>query len=360
MSPTTQKILGSPAPAAPWKIYDDWPVPAPGQKDVLIKVIAAALNPADVGIQSATTQPPMIQGYPFIGGLDGAGIIEEVGAEVTSFAKGDKVLFPGGFEQNRATFKQYTVVPATNVAKIPENLSFEQAASVPLCLATVATGIWAHEPGAKSLEFPAPWEEEGLTKFNGKAAFISGGSSSVGQYAIQLAKLQGFSPIITTSSLKHTDYLKSLGATHVLDRSLPPAKLLAQLPELTAGQPIVYAYDAISAAETQHLAYDALAPGGGLVVTHPFSVEILAEREERDGGSKKVARPYASLQWPGNVRLGEELYARLTEWLEKGIVVPNRVEVLPNGLAGIPEGLERMKNNQVSGVKLIAHPQETV
>ncbi|TFK79044.1 GroES-like protein, partial [Polyporus arcularius HHB13444] len=110
--------------------------------------IAAALNPADVGIQSATTQPPMIQGYPFIGGLDGAGVVEEVGAEVTTLSKGDKVLFPGGFEQSRATFKQYTVAPASNVAKIPENLSFEQAASVPLCLATVAAGIWAHEPGA--------------------------------------------------------------------------------------------------------------------------------------------------------------------------------------------------------------------
>ncbi|TFK79450.1 NAD(P)-binding protein, partial [Polyporus arcularius HHB13444] len=209
-----------------------------------------------------------------------------------------------------------------------------------------------------SLDFPAPWEEGGLTTFKGKAAFISGGSSSVGQYAIQLAKLQGFSPIITTSSLKHTDYLKSLGATHVLDRSLPPADILAQLPMLTAGEPIVYAYDAISAAETQCLAYNALASGGGLVVTRPRSA-ALAEREERDCGSKKVAGPYASLQWPGNVRLGEELYARLTEWLEKGIIVPNRIEVLPNGLAGIPEGLERMKNNQVSGVKLIARPQET-
>ncbi|KAI0715785.1 GroES-like protein [Cerioporus squamosus] len=359
MAPTTQKILGVPEPAAPWKIYEDWPVPAPGPKDVLLKVVAAALNPADWGIQSAPTKPPMVTEYPFIGGLDGAGIVEEVGAEVTNFAKGDKVLFPGGFTQDRATFKQYTLAPATNVAKIPDNLSFEQAASVPLCVATVAAGIWAHEPGASSLGFPAPWEEGGLTKFKGKAAFISGGSSSVGQYAIQLARIQGFSPIIATSSLKHADYLKSLGATHVLDRSSPPADILAELPKLTGGQPIVYAYDAISVAETQHLAYDALAPEGSLVLVHPFSTEILAEKVQRDGGSKKIARPYASLQWPGNVKLGEELYARLTEWLEKGILVPNRVEILPNGLAGIPEGLERMKNKQVSGTKLIAHPQET-
>ena len=83
----------------------------------------------------------------------------------------------------------------------------------------------------------------------------------------------------------------------------------------------MYAFDAISAPETQHLAYDALAAGGAMVTTHPFSGAILADKEQRDGGSKKVARPYASVQRPGNVKLGVELYARLTEWLEKGLLV---------------------------------------
>ncbi|RPD72415.1 GroES-like protein [Lentinus tigrinus ALCF2SS1-7] len=359
MAPTTQKILGSPSQGAPWEIYNDWPVPALGPKDVLLKVVAASLNPADWGIQSSPTQPPMVTAYPFIGGLDGAGVVEEVGAEVTNVAKGDKVVFPGGFEQERATFKQYTIASAANVAKIPDNISFEEAASIPVALATVAAGMWAKEPGASSVGFPAPWEEGGLTKFKGQAALIAGGSSSVGQYAIQMAKLQGFSPIIVTSSLKHADYLKSLGATHILDRSLPSASVLAELPKLTGGAPIVYAFDAISSPETQHLAYDSLAPEGAMITTHPFSVAILAEKEKRDGGSRKVARPYASLRLPGNLKLGAELYARLTEWLEKGLLKPNRIEILPNGLAGIPEGLERMKNFQVSGIKLVAHPQET-
>ena len=73
--------------------------------------------------------------------------------------------------------------------------------------------------------------------------------------------MQGFSPIIATSSLKHADYLKSIGATHVLDRSLPSADVLAELPTLTAGQPVVYAFDAISAPDTQHLAYGARCGG---------------------------------------------------------------------------------------------------
>ena len=67
-------------------------------------------------------------------------------------------------------------------AQIPDNLTFDQAATVPLCLATVATGIWPHEPESHSVSFPAPWEEGGLTKFKGQPALILGGSSSVGQY----------------------------------------------------------------------------------------------------------------------------------------------------------------------------------
>ncbi|RPD59725.1 GroES-like protein [Lentinus tigrinus ALCF2SS1-6] len=330
MAPTTQKVLGVPASGAPWKIYDNWPVPKPGPNDVLLKVVAAGLNPADWKIQSGAPGP-LVSQWPFIGGLEAAGIIEEVGAEVTNFAKGDKVFCPGGFDQVHAAYKQYTIAPALNVAKIPHNISFEQAASIPVCLGVVATGMWSKAPGADSVGFPAPWEEGGLSKFKGQAALVVGGSSSVGQYepaAIQMAKLQGFSPIIATSSLKHADWLKSLGATHVLDRSMTSTAILAELPKLTGGKPIVFAYDAISEADTQNLAYDALAAGGSMVVTLPMSGYPRGEGTAR--------------------------------WLTAHLVQPNRVEILPNGLAGIPEGLERSKNNKVSGVKLIARPQETV
>ncbi|KAI0715814.1 GroES-like protein [Cerioporus squamosus] len=318
------------------------PVPTPGPKDVLVKIITTALNPVDWTIQT--------YGLPGMGGT----------LPVKNFTKGDKVIWQGGVnEPPRMTFQQYCIAPAENVAKFPENITLDQAASVPLCVATVATGIWSHESPARSVSFPAPWEESGATKFKGQAAFILGGSSSVGQYAIQLARMQGFSPIITTSSLKHTDYLKLIGATHVIDRSVSPEAITAELDKVTGGQPIVYAYDAISEEATQHLAYDILAPEGALVISYPFTQAILAEKVKRDGGSKKVAYPVAALQFPENKKLGVELYARLEEWLRTGVLVPNRVEVLPGGLNGIPEGLERIKANKVSGVKLVAHPQET-
>ena len=150
--------------------------------------------------------------------------------------------------------------------------------------------------------------------------FISDHPSVVLSIAIQLARVQGFSPIIATSSLKHEDYLKSLGATHIIDRSLPSADVLRKIQEITGGKQVVYAYDAIASPETQGLAYDALADGGALVATNPRSAEFLKDKI-KEGDGKKVARPIASLHLPGNLKLGEELYNHLTEWLASGVIV---------------------------------------
>ena len=83
-----------PEEKADWKLVDNWPVPTPGPTDVLVKNIAVSVNPADWKVQ---TYGAPFATYPFIGVLDGAGIVEEVGSEVTTLNKGDKVsvvLFP--------------------------------------------------------------------------------------------------------------------------------------------------------------------------------------------------------------------------------------------------------------------------
>ncbi|KAI0351751.1 GroES-like protein [Trametes cingulata] len=349
-APTTQKALVLPEKQGPWTIVD-LPVPTPGPKDVLVKVLATALNPVDWKIQAIGF---FVTEYPFVGGTDAAGIVEEVGSEVKNVAKGDKILFQGWFENSKATFQQYAIVPAEITAKIPDNVSIDEAASVPLGLATVVTGLYNHDPKGKTVNFTAPWEEGGTGKFAGKAAFILGGASSVGQYAIQLAKLSGFSPIITTASPHNEQLLRSLGADHVIDRSLSPAAIKLELPKLTQGKPIELVYDAVSIADTQALAYDVLAPGGHLLI-------VLAENipQKKEGDNKTVVHVFGNVHTPENRAVGVQLYSHLTEWLEKRILVPNPIEVLPNGLAGIPEGLERLKNNKVSGKKLIARPHET-
>ena len=133
-----------------------------------------------------------------------------------------------------------------------------------------------------------------------------------------MAKLSGFSPIITTASPRNEAHLKALGATHVLDRSLPLPTALAELARLTEGAPIAYAYDAVSHPDTQELAYRALAPGGRLLLVTPDRVpkELKAE-----GDGKKVVTVWGSVHLPQNRKVGVEMYKRLTEWLETGVVV---------------------------------------
>ncbi|RPD72429.1 GroES-like protein [Lentinus tigrinus ALCF2SS1-7] len=349
---STQKALYVPEKQAPFKIGDA-PLYEPGPKEVLVKLFATALNPVDWKIQ---TYGYFITNYPTILGTDAAGIVEKVGSEVTNVAKGDKVVFQGWFENKYATFQQYTLVPAEITAKIPENISFDQAASVPLTLATVLIPNFNHNPEGNTANFTAPWEEGGKEKYAGKPAFIVGGSSSVGQYAIQVAKLSGYSPIITTASLRNEALLKSFGATAVIDRSLPAPEILAEIQKITGGKPIEYAYDAISLADTQALAYDALAPGGTLIIVLDESVPAEKKKASDD---KRVVHAFGSVHPPENRAVGVEIYKRLSEWLRTGVIVPNHVEVLPNGLAGIPDGLQRMKEDKVSATKLIARPQET-
>ncbi|EDR03259.1 uncharacterized protein LACBIDRAFT_253472 [Laccaria bicolor S238N-H82] len=320
----------------------------PGPGELLVKNKAASLNPVDWKVRKYHA---FIKEYPAILGLDIAGDVEYIGEGVTGFLKGDRVLSQGQFERQWGGFQQYVKTTAVTTTKIPENISYEQAATIPLALTTAYAGLYSNKPNGGGLE--APVEPTAVGKYAGSPIVVLGGSSSVGQYGnfspvIQLAKLSGFSPIITTSSVKHTEYLKSLGATHVVDRNSP---LLAQIKDITT-QPILFVYDAISERDTQQAGLDILAAGGTMVTVLP------AVGSQVEG--KEIIHVAGLLKAPAHLTLLETLYGtKLSGWLEEGTIKPNRVEYLPGGLGGIVAGLKRMEDNEVSGVKLVVNPQDT-
>ncbi|KIP06233.1 hypothetical protein PHLGIDRAFT_91081 [Phlebiopsis gigantea 11061_1 CR5-6] len=327
-------------------------IPTPEQGELLVEIHATALNPVDWKIQ--TYDGGIIQEYPAILGTDCAGIVKAVGEGVTDFAIGDRVLHQGLFVNRKATFQQYTTVPAQLAAKIPSNLSFDEASTIPLTMATAALGLYnkSIQPFGGAALSP-PWEEGGRGKYAGQPIVVLGGASSVGQHVIQFAKMSGFSPIITTASVRHEDYLKSLGATHVIDRSISLASLPAEVAKVTT-EPVLVAYDAVSDAATQNAAFDVLAPGGKVVVMPPPQIDA---QKLVDG--REVIQVMGNVHVPGQTPVGVSLYGRLTALLEAGDIKPNNVEVLPDGLAGIPDGLERLKRG-VSAKKLIVRPQDTI
>ncbi|KAH7884283.1 chaperonin 10-like protein [Phlebopus sp. FC_14] len=319
----------------------------PGPGEILIRVRSTALNPGDAKVQKRGI---FVSKYPAVLGSDGAGIVERVGEGVTRFDPGDDVFFHGTYDDNDlSTFQQYSIAVVDFAAKIPDNLSFDQAATVPLGVGTAAIGLYGR---ANGIGLVAPWKHGGQGKYRGMPIMIFGGSGSVGNYVIQLAKMSGFSPIITTAALKHANYLKSIGATHVVDRYLPFLALKQAVGRITSA-PINVIYDTVSIRETQETAWRLLGPQGRLVLTSPSVID--RQPDDRREIVLTNGNPHTEDNW----ETGRQLWMNLGRWLETGDLVPNHVDTIPGGLKGIGAALERFENGQVDGVKMVARPQET-
>ncbi|KAG6848938.1 hypothetical protein H0H93_012669 [Arthromyces matolae] len=319
--------------------------PKPGNGELLVKVEAVGLNPVDWSIQKWGL---FVENYPAILGTDTGGVVVEVGPGVSEFAVGDRVLYQGSWANDRASYQQYNLAPAATTARIPNFLSFEAAATIPVCLTAAFLGLYNSTPYGAG--YSAPFRPSAVGKYAQKPILILGGAGSVGQFVIQLARLSGFSPIITTASTKHVAYLKSLGATHVIDRHAPLSSLGASVKAITSA-PIDIVYDAISTADTQKAGYEILAAKGAMVV-------VLNPEVTKVSG-KEVYHVFAMPNLPHTSEICANMYKKLSDWLEDGIILPLRPEILPAGLEGVEGGLSKLENGQVSGVKLVARPQFT-
>ncbi|KAG8781431.1 hypothetical protein FRC12_021906 [Ceratobasidium sp. 428] len=270
------------------------PIPSLGPKEVLVRVTAAAINPVDwkVGIGKLDAETTayikvdnrqrynraIVEDYPAVLGTDGAGTIESVGPDVTTLHRGDRVFFQGRYTSNLATFQQYAAADSEMMAKTPNNISDDQASTIPVASVAAMLGLFQ--------ESHIPLPLNGPTA-SGRSILILGGSSSVGQYAIQLARIAGFSPIVTTASEKYTEYLQSLGATRILDRNSDVKTLQSAFVEHVS-----FVLDAISLPETQSVAFEVLTtpnpvPEAHLAVVLKFQAALKTKNEAL--GSRSVA-----------------------------------------------------------------------
>ena len=176
----------------------DVPRPPLAPDAVLIRVVAAGVNPADWRIRSGQFRFFARLELPFVPGSDVAGIVEEVGTAVMGFRAGDAVYamlpsFTGG------GYGPYVAVPARDVALMPPNLAFEEAAAVPLAALTALQALRdrAHlQPGAHIL--------------------INGASGGVGSFAVQIARAMG-ARVTATCSGRNIALVRELGAVAVID-----------------------------------------------------------------------------------------------------------------------------------------------
>ena len=179
-------------------IYEDAPMPEIQPDDLLIKVTAAAINPIDWKIRQGHMKNGGKIDFPFILGLDVSGIVEETGALVSQFAKGDKVYARADTFRN-GSYAEYIAVRAAFVAFAPDSLPLNFAAAVPLAAQTGWAGLL-----------------EQAKLHAGQTVLIHGAAGGVGSFAVQFAKIAG-ARVIGTTSTKNVDFVKALGADEVID-----------------------------------------------------------------------------------------------------------------------------------------------
>lgn len=175
-------------------------VPRPTLKsdELLVQVRAAGLNPIDNMIPTGTFKPVLHFQFPAILGSDLAGVVTEVGSNVTRFKPGDAV-FASIFDLGTGSIAEFAVVPESAAAPKPTNLDFVQAASIPM----VGLTSWQALKERANLQ-------------TGQKVFIPAGSGGIGTFAIQLAKHLG-AKVGTTVSTGNVELVRSLGADEVVD-----------------------------------------------------------------------------------------------------------------------------------------------
>lgn len=178
--------------------FADTTEPTVKENDVLVQVYATSVNLLDAKIRNGEFKIFLPYKTPFTLGHDVAGVVTKVGSRVSKFKVGDEI-YARPSDHRIGTFAEYISISENDIAHKPNNLSMEEAASIPL------VGLTA-------------WQVlvEKATIKKGQKVFIQAGSGGVGTFAIQLAKHLG-ATVATTASSTNIDLVKSLGADIVID-----------------------------------------------------------------------------------------------------------------------------------------------
>lgn len=262
-------------------VFDDVPMPNIASDEILVKIKSTAVNHLDLVKASGTARQIFPIDLPWIPGHEFSGIVERTGSEVAAYTPGDAVF---AANETGGAYAEYLAVKASAIARKPANLSFEEAASAPVASQTAWQGLFTHAH---------------LTK--GQTILIHGGAGAVGAYAVQLASHAG-ATVIATASGDDEAYLKSIGASQVIDyRHEQFEKVLLEKVD------VVFNF---IRGDTQERSFLVLKEGGHLVsATQPVSPEETA-RHRVSGEMMRLA--------PSGDVLG-----RIAQLLDEGTIQPD-------------------------------------
>jgi len=305
----------------------DMPVPEPKAGEVRVRIHSVGLNPVDY---KAADWGHVAWTYPHILGVDGAGVVDKVGSDVSDFKIGDRVY--GLFDiAGPGAFAEYAVASALSLAKIPSRNSFEEMAAVP-CAGWTAYQIFHRK----------------LQLREGQRILIHAGSGGVGSFAIQFARRQGLR-VLTTCSSDNFSFVRDLGAEHVIDYRTED--VFSKVMDITEGRGV-------------HAVIDTL---GGPMINDNFKLlnfggSFVGLVDVPDIATAPMFEKALSVQMVflgGAFGLGSKedqkdlgvIGSETAKLIEDKKVFSTLTEILP--FEKIPEGLERLATHRVRG-KLVA------
>src|SRR5438128_10674792 len=231
-------------------VLNDVPTPAIARDEIMVKIKSTAVNHLDLVKASGTARQILPIDLPWIPGHEFSGVVEQIGSDVAAYAPGDAVF---AANETGGAYAEYLAVKPAAIPRKPSNLSFEEAASVPVASQTAWQGIFTHGHLEK-----------------GQTILIHGGAGAVGACAVQLASHAG-ATVIATASGDDEAYLNSIGASRVIDyREAQFEQVLREKVDVV--------FDLIGG-DTQKRSFLVLKEGGHLVAaTQPVSQEETARR----------------------------------------------------------------------------------
>ncbi len=283
--------------------------PQPANDEVLIKIDYAGVNPVDWKICQGAIKDLLPHHFPVVLGWDAAGTIEQLGDAVADYQVGDKVYaYCRKDTVQQGTYAEYIAVDSNAIAKVPDNITLEQASGIPL----VALTAWQSLFDFADLQL-------------GQTVVIHAGAGGVGSIAIQLAKWRGATVYATASESNH-EYVKGLGADVVIDYN---AQDFVDVIKQHESQGVDVVYDTVGG-DTQARSYELLKKGGALVSIVAPPAEDMAAEYDVKSGFVFVAPNTEQLQ-------------QISQLIEQGVVKPVNTQSLPleQAVVALQKNLER-------------------
>ena len=222
-------------------VYEDAPKPEPAADEILVRVKARGVNPIDWKIREGQTKAWLNYQMPFIPGSEVAGVVEEVGSEITKFKVGDEVFAYPGLMRG-GSYADFAIIKEAETALKPKSLDFIHAVAL---VVGPLTAWQAFELGSLQA---------------GQKVLAHAAAGGVGSAAVQLAKIRG-AYVIGTASARNAEFVKDLGADEVIDYTATPFEEVVQNIDLV--------FD-LAGGLTQERSYSVLKKGGAMITAvHP-------------------------------------------------------------------------------------------